>query len=128
LKVRDFVNTLKEKYNLSSDEQLAVHLGVTKASIDKWIQRNKVPDKWMLKLGQIEQEDNMSHTQIIIPSQLSFNLSNKEIEILQAYRELEKEDQEIFYHKLKAAAAEARKKAKENHTNNVLQEDVKSAV
>lgn len=127
MKVRDFVNTLKEKYNLSSDEQLAVHLGVTKASIDKWIQRNKVPDKWMLKLGQIEPEDNMSYSTVVIPNKLNFHLSAKEIEILQAYRELDKEDQEIFYHKLKAAAAEARKKAKENNSN-VLQEDVKSAV
>lgn len=45
-----------------------------------------------------------------------FNISNKEIGILQAYKELEKDDQEIFYHKLKAAATEARKKAKENYS------------
>jgi transcriptional regulator with XRE-family HTH domain len=62
---------------------------------------------------------------VTIPVQINSHLSEKEVEILKAYRELEQEDQEIFYFELKAAAAKARKKAKDESA--VLLEDVKSA-
>lgn len=62
--------------------------------------------------------------QIKIPKKLNSHIGNKEIEILNAYRDLTEEDQEIFYHELKAAAAKSRKRAKENE--NIIHEDVKS--
>lgn len=124
MKVREYINKIKEQYKLVSDEQLAVKIGVSKASIDKWIQRNKVPDKWMVILGQdVLQEDTNIH-KILIPNQINSHISNIELEILEAYRELSKVDQEIFYFKIKGAAAEARKKSEELNSASV--EDVKS--
>ena len=42
-------------------------------------------------------------------------LSQQEAEIIQDYRVLEKDDQDIFYHELKTAALKARKKAKDTN-------------
>ena len=51
----------------------------------------------------------MLHTE----SKESMNLTEKEIEMCDNYRELEEDDQEIFYLELKVAAAKARKKRKD---------------
>lgn len=125
MKVREYINKIKEQYKLVSDEQLAVKIGVSKASIDKWIQRNKVPDKWIVVLGQYVLEEDTNIHKILIPNQINSHISNIELEILEAYRELPKVDQEIFYFRIKGAAAEARKKSEELHGASV--EDVKSA-
>ncbi len=69
--------------------------------------------------------NNENSQKITIPNQLNYHFSEKEIEMFNNYRELEKDDQEIFYLELKVAAAKARKKAKE--TNSVSVEDVKFA-
>lgn len=69
--------------------------------------------------------NNENTQKIIIPNQLNYHFSEKEIEIFNNYRELDKDDQEIFYLELKVAAAKARRKAKE--TNSVSVEDAKSA-
>ncbi|MDY0322063.1 MAG: helix-turn-helix transcriptional regulator [Arcobacteraceae bacterium] len=46
----------------------------------------------------------------------NFNLSQQQIEILQAFDELDSDEKEIFFYELKAAAAKARKRAKEVHS------------
>ncbi|WP_200414520.1 hypothetical protein [Arcobacter sp. FWKO B] len=40
-------------------------------------------------------------------------MSEQQIEILQAFDELDSDEKEIFFYELKAAAAKARKRAKE---------------
>ena len=62
-------------------------------------------DEWWLLTGKGE----MLHTE----SKESMNLTEKEIEMCDNYRELEEDDQEIFYLELKVAAAKARKKRKD---------------
>lgn len=102
-------------------KELAKYLGVAPNTVDIWKQRGKIPEKNILKYAQMQL--NVC-SKITIPNQLNSHISEKEIEILNAYRDLTEEDQEIFYHELKAAAAKARKKAKENE--NIIHEDVKS--
>lgn len=43
---RTFLNSIKEEMNLKTDEELSQYIGASKSSLDKWIQRNRVPDKW----------------------------------------------------------------------------------
>lgn len=104
-------------------KELATFLNVSQNTLDVWKQRGKIPEKNLLKYAQLCEK---FHRTLTIPNQINFHISDKEIEILNAYRELTEEDQEIFYHELKAAAAKARKRAKENE--NIIHEDVKSVV
>lgn len=46
MKARNFLNSIKQEMNLNTDEELSELLGTSKSSLDKWIQRNKIPDKW----------------------------------------------------------------------------------
>ena len=43
---RHFLNSIKQELDLNTDEELAKFLGASKSSLDKWIQRDTVPDKW----------------------------------------------------------------------------------
>lgn len=120
---KELLEKAKIALNVTSYRDIAKAIGMKENCVVNWSNRG-LSKLAKLKISQIVSHDDI---QIKIPKTINAHLSDKEIEILQAYRELDKEDQEIFYHKLKAAAAEARKKAKENNSN-VLQEDVKSAV
>ncbi|MDD3450468.1 helix-turn-helix transcriptional regulator [Sulfurimonas sp.] len=71
-------------------------------------------------------QDNIEKNKISISNKINSHISEKEIEIWEDYRTLDKDEQEIFYHELKIAAIKAKKKAKE--TNGILSEDAKSAV
>ena len=44
--VRDELNDLKFRLRLKTDEELAVVLNTSKASIDRWISRKEIPKKW----------------------------------------------------------------------------------
>ena len=46
MNARTFLDLIKKEFKINTDEELAKLLGASKSSIDKWIQRNKVPDKW----------------------------------------------------------------------------------
>ncbi len=120
---KELLESAKMVLNVASYKDIAKAIGMKENCVINWSNRG------LSKLAKlkISQMISSKDSQTKIPKTINSYLSDKEIEILQAYRELEKEDQEIFYHKLKAAAAEARKKAKET-SSNVLQEDVKSAV
>lgn len=52
MNVREKLDKIKIKYSLSSDEELSLKLGTTKANIDKWIQRKSIPSKWEIEIGQ----------------------------------------------------------------------------
>lgn len=71
-------------------------------------------------------QDGIEKNKISISNKINSNISEKEIEILEDYRTLDEDEQEIFYHELKTVALKAKKKAKE--TNGILSEDAKSAV
>lgn len=107
--------------NFKTYKELANYLGVAPNTVDVWKQRCKIPEKNILKYAQMKSNINKK---ITTPNLISSHISNIELEILEAYRQLSKVDQEIFYFKIKCAAAEARKKSEE--LNCVSTEDVKS--
>lgn len=69
-------------------------------------------------------QDNESR--IFIPNKLDSNISEKEIEILEAYRKLDQKKQKFYYHQILADATQAEIEADE--INGILLEDAKSAV
>ena len=46
MNARNFLDVIKKELNVNTDEELSQLIGTSKSSLDKWIQRNKVPDKW----------------------------------------------------------------------------------
>lgn len=54
MSARQKLDTIKDLWDLKTDEELAKKLGTTKTNIDSWIKRNKIPDKWTIKIGQFE--------------------------------------------------------------------------
>ena len=46
MNVRDELDDLKFRLRLKTDEELATILNTTKVSIDKWISRKEIPQKW----------------------------------------------------------------------------------
>jgi len=72
---RDFINKIKKEYGLTSDEELALKLGISKYSIDKWIQRDKIPDKWQIILGQKPSLTNHHGIQIANNSTINGNIT-----------------------------------------------------
>lgn len=50
---REKLNELKELWGLKTDEELAFRLETQKTNIDSWVKRDKVPEKWLLKIGQL---------------------------------------------------------------------------
>ncbi len=62
---RTYLNDKKEYFGIKSDEELALKLGTTKDNINKWIQRDKVPEKWTLKIRHLERQDNSNTTEMI---------------------------------------------------------------
>ncbi|MFA5454012.1 MAG: helix-turn-helix transcriptional regulator [Sulfurimonas sp.] len=84
----------------------------------------KINSNWLLTgKGEILQDNE---SKIFIPNKLNSNISDKEIEILDAYRKLNQKKQKLYYHQILAAAAQAEIEADE--TNGNLVKDVKSAV
>lgn len=80
---------------------------------------------WWLLTGKGEMLQD-SKSKISIPKKLNSNISEKEIEILEAYKKLDQKKQQLYYHKILADAAQAEIDADE--TNGILSEDAKSAV
>lgn len=56
MNARNYIDEIKSTIGARTDEQLASILGTSKSAIDKWVQRNKIPEKWLLKIGQIGQK------------------------------------------------------------------------
>lgn len=84
----------------------------------------KINSNWLLTgKGEILQDNE---SKIFIPNKLNSNISDKETEILEAYRKLDQKKQKLYYHQILAAAAQAEIEADE--TNGNLVKDVKSAV
>jgi len=93
---RKKLDETKESWGIDTDLELAEKLNTSKTNIDSWVKRNKIPEKWLLIIGQ------MSHNGTSVIEAINHHLADKELEILKAFRSLPKEKQEWYYHKLKA--------------------------
>jgi phage repressor protein C with HTH and peptisase S24 domain len=49
---REELDKIKLEWNLKTDEELAKKLETSKNNIDSWIKRDKIPEKWVLKIVQ----------------------------------------------------------------------------
>lgn len=49
---REKLDKIKLEWNLKTDEELANKLGTLKNNIDSWVKRDKIPEKWILKIVQ----------------------------------------------------------------------------
>lgn len=52
MNARETLDKIKSSWDLKTDDELAKKLGTLKSNIDSWVKRDKIPEKWILKLGQ----------------------------------------------------------------------------
>lgn len=57
MNIREFLNDKKKDFGITSDEELALKIGTSKDNINKWIQRDNIPDKWQLIMGQMSRSN-----------------------------------------------------------------------
>ena len=57
MNIREFLNDKKKDFGITSDEELALKIGTSKDNINKWIQRDNIPDKWQLIMGQMSRNN-----------------------------------------------------------------------
>lgn len=50
---REKLDKIKADWHLRTDEELAKKLNIPKETINSWVKRNKLPEKWELKIGQM---------------------------------------------------------------------------
>ncbi|MGE4512112.1 MAG: S24 family peptidase [Sulfurimonadaceae bacterium] len=55
---RDELNEIKALWGLSTDEELANKLKISKETVNSWIKRDNIPEKWILKIGQMNNKDS----------------------------------------------------------------------
>lgn len=53
MNAREKLDELKGLWGLRTDEELAIKLDTQKTNIDSWVKRDKIPEKWLLRIGQI---------------------------------------------------------------------------
>lgn len=51
---REELNEIKLLWGLITDEELANQLKISKETVNSWIKRDKIPEKWVLKIGQMD--------------------------------------------------------------------------
>lgn len=71
-------------------------------------------------------QDAIEKEKVSISNKINSHISEKEIEILEAFRKLKQKKQKLYYHQILADAAQAEIEADE--TNGILLEDARSAV
>lgn len=122
-KAKETLDNWLVETGLNTYKELAKYLSVSQNTLDVWKQRGKIPEKHILKYTQMKLENK---SEISIPNKLNSYISEKEIEILEAYRKLDQKKQKLYYHQILADAAKAEIEADE--INGVLSEDAKSVV
>nr|DAP45015.1 MAG TPA: Repressor protein CI [Caudoviricetes sp.] len=60
MSAREKLNELKELWGVKTDNELAYFLETSKLNIDSWVKRDKIPEKWELKIRQMH--DNKSNS------------------------------------------------------------------
>ncbi|MCD8212608.1 MAG: transcriptional regulator [Campylobacter sp.] len=53
MNARDEINRLKDLWGLERDSDFANFIKTSKMNVDSWIKRNKIPEKWQLKIRQM---------------------------------------------------------------------------
>ncbi|CUV65199.1 hypothetical protein BN3087_220016 [Sulfurovum sp. enrichment culture clone C5] len=69
--VREKLDKTKADWHLRTDEELAMRLKTNKLNIDSWIKRNKLPEKWELKIGQMYEQHIYGHKNIQISGDMN---------------------------------------------------------
>lgn len=52
MNAREKLDEIKVSWGLKTDEDLAKRLEISKETINSWVRRKKIPEKWELKIGQ----------------------------------------------------------------------------
>jgi len=91
---RGKLDEIKVQWGLKTDVELAKKLEVSKITLDKWIVRDKIPDKIELKIRL------MSH------QNTGDGLTEKERQIIKSLRKLPEDKQDIYFHRILADALE----------------------
>ncbi len=60
MSAREKLNELKDLWGFKTDNELADFLETSKLNIDSWVKRDKIPEKWELKIRQMH--DNKSNS------------------------------------------------------------------
>ena len=94
--VRDELNDLKFRLRLKTDEELAVVLNTSKASIDRWISRKEIPQKWRRIIEMQFNDINVSNGHFINGNNVSVgrnyhiwqsSAKDEDIELINAIKE-----------------------------------------
>lgn len=97
MNARDFLNAIKQELNLDTDEELSTYIGASKSSLDKWVQRNKVPDKWKFIIKEKVEKGSNNHNQIrIVGDNNHSNIVNGDIHINISQFDHKKDIEEII--------------------------------
>lgn len=113
MKAREKLDEIKALWGLKTDEELSKKLEISKETINSWIKRDKIPEKWELKIGQMNQISSSEPA-----NTLNSHIADREMEILKAFRELSADKQELYYYKIKAEAVEERLKNQEQPSSD----------
>lgn len=60
MNAREKLDEIKDLWGLRTDEELAKKLEISKETINSWLSRKKIPEKWLLKIAQMSNIDNKS--------------------------------------------------------------------
>lgn len=120
---KELLELAKKVLNVTTYKEIALAIGMKENSVVNWSNRG-LSEIARIKINQMI---NDTKKQLVsIPNKLNSHISEKEIEILEAYKKLDQKKQKLYYHQILADAAQAEIEADELNTNIV--KDVKSAV
>lgn len=94
MSARDRLDDIKAQWGLKTDIELAKKLEVSKITLDKWLVRDKIPDKIELKIRLLSQNT------------ASDGYSEKERQIIDSFRKLPLERQDMYFHRILGDALE----------------------
>ena len=98
--VRQKLDEIRVSLGVSTDEELSVLLKTSKANVDSWVKRKSIPEKWLLKIGQMHQSPTSLHVNTITATKLSPKMD----ELVRWFSVLDKDDQKRIYNEIKALA------------------------
>lgn len=61
---REKLDELKNLWGLRTDEELAEKLDIPKNTINTWVRRKNIPEKWELKIGQMNHISGNNNIQV----------------------------------------------------------------
>lgn len=73
--VRQKLDEIRVSLGVSTDEELSVLLKTSKANVDSWVKRKSIPEKWLLKIGQMHHSPTSLHVNTITATKLSPHVS-----------------------------------------------------